>query len=223
MQDTQRHLVFLSLFSILEILAVLTFPKAFVMIFIAGVITAAIFFVTYFKKRMYLPAVFFAFILLFSCINPYRIYLSSERSVEALIDSYDGKEVECSAVINDCRNYGSYSAIIARIYSIDGKILDKPFDARLESFTGAALSNGDKIVFSACAEKLSNIEEDTFDTSTYLRSKKVFAYFPSAVILSSSSAQKQPFLSKLKDYTKEIIYKYVPKDFNFEPIFDTGH
>lgn len=217
MIGSKRHLVFLSLFSILEILAVLIFPQFFVAVFSVCLITAFTFFIIYFKRKMYLAAVLFSFILLFSCINPYRLYIEEEKAVSDLVKGYDKAEIECSAVIEDCRNYGSYSLIFARIYNINGKALQKPFDARIGGYSTGALSDGDKLVFRGKAETLSEIEKDGFDTATYLRSKRVFASFTASEIIMSSTAQKQPLLSELRQFSKNIIYRYVTDNKDLEP------
>ena len=204
-----RPLVFLSAFSFAEILSVLLFPHKFWVIFTAILIFTVTLSLFLICKKQYLFCIFFSAIIVFSALNPYLSYTNSEMRAGEFIESMRGKkDIIYTATVEECRTYSSYSQIYVKLISANGTGLEFSPRARLGCFTGEKLSKGDKVIFSGAPQSVYDTKNDGFDTSMYLRSKKVFVVFPSIELISSSASESTPFFSRLKDYTEKIFFRY---------------
>ena len=162
------------------------------------------------KRKRYITGCVVAFVLLFSCVNPYIRYVRNELFSENLCDRYSDKEdaVYVAQAI-DCSDYDSYSTAFVRLLSVDGEVLKSKPKARISSYGVLDLETGDEITFIGKPCKLSELEETDFDTSTYLRGKNTFIDFQSPKLLSFSIPEKTSFLQEIREYTKKVIFKYL--------------
>ena len=212
----KRPIVLLALISLIETFVILVNPDCFLWVLCTGIILAILFFISFFRKRELASAFVFSFIIILSVINPYLSYINNEKKTEKLIEEYkeNTDNVFCAKVTR-CNNYGQYSSIYATLeYANEKPVKSKP-NIRMSCFTGDILSEGDLVVFKGKPEYLSEIEEDVFDTSSHLRSKYVFMDFPAVSIISSTGGKTDIF-QKARSYTRDIIYSYLPENYNFE-------
>lgn len=215
MVSSKKYLVLLSLISLAEMFAVLVFPNRFYAVFAISCVLAILSFLCFFTKKQFGPAILFSFIILLSAVNPYKAYVNKELDAGRLILRYSDREVSCSAKITDSHHYSSYSVLFANLNSVDGEKLSKTYPVRISSYTAASIADGDIIEFTGKLIPLSLIEEDEFDTSTYLKGKNVFIDIPSAVIVSSKPPERVSLLMQLRNYTKNIIYKYTRNSYDY--------
>lgn len=212
-----RPLIFLSAFSFAETLFVLLFPGKFSVIITAIIALIAIFCFFLIKKKHYFFCLFFSLIFVFSALNPYLRYLNIEKNSQELIVKYnDKKDTVYTASVEECRTYSSFSHIFVTLKTADGNDIGFSPKARLGCFSGEKLSENDIIVFSGIPQSIYDIKTDDFDTATYLRGKEVFIDFPSVNVISSSPAEKAPFFQRLRDYTSNVFFRFIPQNHNFE-------
>lgn len=215
MTDIKRPIVLLSVLVFSLTVSTLLFPNTFAAILIASLILASFFFIFYFKKKRFAYSAFFVFVILFSVLHSYAEFTKGELYANKIAERYNSKEVLCTAKAVDCRHYSSYSVLFVEIQSIDSETLSTPVKARVSSYTAGSLEDGDIVKFSGKMTKVSDVECDGFDTVSYLRAKKTFLDFPSALIVSSSIGESD-ILSSAQKYAKSILYKYIPQGQSFD-------
>lgn len=215
MESVKRHLVLTSLIAIVFHFILLIYPQYFTFLFCTALAISLIVFVIFFFKRKYLYAVLFIFLILFSVINPYRIYVNEELKAHQIALRYQDSKMHCVATVTDSRHYNSYSVIFADITQIDGESTEKAIPARIGSYTAQGIMSGDKIEIEGYVQKSSDIVSPDFDTASYLRSKRIFIDIYSASVISSSSG-KQSVLSKMRLFSRDMIYSYVSRNFDYE-------
>ena len=213
--DRKRPFILLAAFCIIEIFLVLCLPQYFYGILGISLTLSIIALIFFLKSKKYITACVVVFIMLFSCINPYRLYIENELYCQDLCDRYGDKETVFTAEVIKFSDYGSYSATFARLKTADGEAVGKNPKIRVGSYTNTTLFTGDTITFTGKPTKLSEIEETDFDTSTYLRGKNTFIDFESAKILSSSGSKTKSPLEELQRYTKRVLYHYLHDNFDF--------
>lgn len=213
----RRPIVFLSALVFATIYFVLGFPKAFPITVAAFICISIVLSFFLIRKKQYILLLIFVPVVLLSCFNPYLQYINKEKSAnEFVADIRQEKEAVFTATVKECRTYSSYSQIFVLLDSVNGKPLEKHHAARLGCYSGARLDKNDTISFSGSPMMLCEMDKSEFDTSTYLRSKSVFISFPSVTLISSSPAKHTPFLLHLRRYTKDIIYTFLPRNYNYD-------
>lgn len=212
----KRPIVLLALISLIETFIVLTKPEWFLWVLCICLIPSILSFISLFRKNELASAFIFSFVIILSAVNPYLSYINNEKKSEALIKEYKENENNTfCARVTRCNNYGQYSSIYATLEHANGVSVKSKPNIRLSCFSGDILNEGDLIIFEGTPIYLSEIQEDIFDTSSHLRSKYVFMDFPSVTILSSTGTNPDIF-QYLRRYTRDVIYSYLPVDYNFE-------
>jgi len=213
----KRPVVLISALCLSITYAVLLLPAVFVYIFSAllvGAVLCSGFFLS--KKQLPVYCIFAAIVVL-SALNPYLRYMHLEKPSTDFTENVKLKEnAVYTATVDECRTYPSFSQMFVTITSVDGEEIKPSPKARLGCYSRAKLDTGDTVVFSGSPIELSEIEETDFDTSTYLRSKCIFMDFPSVTLISSSPAKSTPLLTRLSNYTQNIIYKFIPENYNYD-------
>ncbi len=217
MQSTKTPSALAALICIAETFVILIEPSLFPVICILSAISAIIFFALFFKKKRFGAAVLFSFIILFCCANPYRIYITQEKTALSFTEQY--KEYDNTvfdAVVYECQNYSSFSLIDVKITAAGGASLSSPIKARIGSYTAESFIKGDRLSFKGKPVPLDELEQEDFDTETYLRSKRTFVSFPYVTILSSHAVGKPDLFTSLRAYTKNTLYKYLSRNYDYD-------
>lgn len=141
----------------------------------------------------------------------------SEKTADEFLGSIQSKN-ECiyTAKITASRTYSSYSNADAEITSVNGKSTGKKLKCRFSFYSGENLTSGDTVVFSGIAKAPANDDSDSFNNVSFLRSRGIFITFDNVKILSSSADGKVSLRTKIYRYAEKVIYRYLPKAFNFE-------
>lgn len=208
-------MVLASLTAIIFTFITLIFPHYFRIIFCSALAVSLAVFAVFFVKRKFLYACLYVFLILFSVINPYRVYVNNELQAKNFVSESGGDKIQCTATVTDSSHYKSYSVLFADITHINGKKVEKNIPARIGSYAAKGISSGDKIEFSGYAQNSEDLSSLDFDTASYLRSKNVFVDISSAQIISSSSG-KASFLSRIRLFSRDMIYNYVRNDYDYE-------
>lgn len=214
----RRPIVLASTISFAEIFLILAFPQYSILILGSCLILSGISLFLCAKEKRLIVLILLSASVIISAASSYFSYVSYEKTAENLLDSWqDKKDTKYAAVVDECKVYSSYSQIFATVTSVDGVPVSTPLKARLGCYSGYQLEDGDVIVFSGKPISVFELDNDDFNTTSYLRSKKIFIDFPSASITESfPSSEGAPLLSKLRKYTKDIIFRYIPQDYNFD-------
>lgn len=213
----RRPAVLCAVIAFIQTSICLAFPEAFLPLFILSLILCGISFPVCAKTKNYIILLMIIPSLLFSVIIPHHMYTKYEKSSLSLVERLREKENrQYTAVVTECRSYSSYSQIFAEITAVEDTPLPSPLNARLGCYSGYSLSVGDTFIFEGTPTSVYETQNDNFDTTSYLRSKMVFADFPSVSIISSFPSEKASFLQSLREYTKNVIYRYIPQNYNYE-------
>ena len=213
----RRPIVILSVCVFAITLFVLLFPSLFYTA-VTGVLLIscllAVLFVIYKKKLLILPAVI---LLMFSAINPYMSYIKTEKTAQQLVrEVSQNKETVFTATVEECNVYETYSQIFAYLTEIDGVKPGQQYKIRIGGFNREKLDKGTTITFQGLPQDLSQIKVKDFNTPLYLRSRNIFIDFPYATIVSSSKPLRKSLTVSAKDYTRDVIYRFVPDDYSFD-------
>ena len=197
-------------------LCVLLFPSFFLITAIASLLILVLLSLLFIKDKKQILIIPAAIILIFSVLNPYFSYIEKEVNAQKLVTNLsDKKDTVYTASVTDCKVYNSYSQVFAVLTKIDGKKQSDEYKIRLGSFSRDRFYKGDIITFTGTPRTVSQIEIKDFNTPLYLRSQNVFIDFPYTNISNSSKSQSKSIFIKLRDYAKDAIYKFVPKDYDF--------
>ena len=211
-----RHpIILLALAAFFEASAVLLFPGCFYLI-IALVLTAVIVFIALgIGKNSISLTLTVCAILIFSAVNPYVSYIRNEKAAQSFVQEHKNSEdTEFVAVVTECNTHQLYTQIFARLVAADRKPLEKHYKIRIGSFSSTYLSKGDIVVFKGIPLSLSEIPDDGFNTSAYLRGRSVFIDFPNTGITSSYPGNRFSLIEFLRSYTRFTIYRYFPRQVN---------
>lgn len=209
----KRPLVLISAISLLQIFLILAFPQHFPYILTASITVSAFVLVFFITKRRVAFAVIFCSALLLCVFMARFVYVQKELSAENFVENAKEDSIY-TAVTTKIEKYGSYSSIYATLFEEDGKPV-KNHKIKLSSYSGDGLLCGDIICFTGTPEKASEIPREDFDTASYLRSKNIFIHFTRTEIVSSSPGERMSFSARLRDYTRNVFYKFIPKKYNY--------
>ena len=212
----RRPIVLASLFAFVETILFLSFPGAFHIIFPCAVLLLALcIFICIIKGRKEFLLVFIPTIVICT-LFPYFSFLKYEKASSEFVSKFkDNPQTEYTATVEDCKNYSSYTQFFVNINAADGKTLDYPIKARVGCYSPIYLDKGDTIFFAGTPINVSEIENDTFNTTNYLKGKKIFLDFPACTV-SSSLSGKPSLISSLRSYTRKTVYRYVDINMDFE-------
>ncbi len=212
----RRPIVLLATAAFAETLLVLLFPGAFLIIICAVVLILALCIALLIRQKKKFLIIPVAAVTLISLVNPYIAYIRKEKSAEEFLKTLSGTDSQYTATVTQCNVYSSYAQIFADLVSVDGKPTDTKHKVRIACFSRSKLDVGDTIVFTSNPLSLSEIKEDSFDTSTHLRSKQVFIDFPSATLISSSNGDSFSLFDSLRNYSRNTIYRFLPSQTNYD-------
>ncbi len=206
----KRPIVLLSAIVFIKIYFILKFPSLFLYVLLFdAVFSALLLLFSAGTKRFFAIAVLCILSLASTLITGYTYRtdeLKAKNYCKSLIES---NITEYTAKVYEFHSYGTYAVAFV---TLDGTNIK----ARLGTYSGANLVSDDEIVFEGKPVFVTEVENDSFNTRDYLRSKRVFIEFPSAAIISSFDGGKTSFLHKLRNYTKSIIYSYIPRGQNYD-------
>lgn len=213
----RRPIVLAALIAIFEIVFVLTLPEHYTtFIFFALLLLGASIFACIKAKKKEVLLLLIPTIVL-CAVFPYFTFNKYEKaSMDLVADLQKEQTPEFVATVDECKTYSSYSQIFVSIKDAGGKKLEYPLKARVGCFSPLYLDKGDTLVFTGNPISVSEIENDDFDTTSYLKSKKVFIDIPSCSVISSSGSTETSLISSLRNYTRKVIYKYVDRDMEFK-------
>ena len=212
----RRPIVLLAATAFAETLLVLLFPRAFWGIICAILLILSLSVAILIRQKKKFLIIPVAAVMLISFVNPYIAYIRKEKSAEEFLKNLSDTDSQYTATVTQCNVYSSYAQIFADLVSVDGNRTETKHKVRISCFSRSKLERGDTIVFTANPLSLSEISEDGFDTSTYLRSKQVFIDFPSATLISSSNGSSFSPFDYLRDYSLNTIYRFLPSQTNYD-------
>ncbi len=213
----RRPLVLSAVLAFIEISLVLRFPQYFSAALATGFVLSLILAFICIRKRELVVLSVMVPVLLLSAVIPYYAYTKYEKpSNELILSLKDEQQPRFGAVIDECKNYDAYSLVFATIYTANDKRLKTPLGARMGCYSGYVFSEGDTVIFEGTPTQLSDIETNIFDTQSYLKAKEIFIDFPSISVTASGVSRNTSVLSKFRNYTKDIIYKYIRTDYSFD-------
>lgn len=214
----RRPIVLTSIISFIEIFLILAFPQYFIHILAGSLLFSGVCILFCSKKKRVVVIILLVSAVIISAASSYFSYVRYEKKAVNLLGSWqDKKDTQYTAVVDECKVYSSYSQIFATITSVDGIPVSTPLKASLGCYSGYQLDEGDNVVFSGNPISVFELDNNDFDTTSYLRSKEIFIDFPSVTITESSpSSEGIPLLSRLRKYTKDIIFRYIPQHYNFD-------
>ena len=213
----RRPIVLAALLAFVETVLVLSFPEHFEFILPGAVLLLIL--CVFVSVKMHRKEFLIIFIpaIVICTLFPYATFAKYEKaSYELVSDMQNSTEAEYTAIVDECKTYSSYSQLFVKLNCIDGKKLDYPLKARLGCYSPLYLEKGDTITFKGKPVRVTELENDTFDTTSYLRSKKIFIDFPACSVTSTSFGDYTSPISHLRSYTKKVIYRYVDQDMEFK-------
>ena len=179
---------------------------------ICTLITAALSLLVLFTSGK-VGAVFLAVISILCCIGTVFGFCNEEKRAIDFINKYSTQNSTVfHGRILSSKNYSSYTQADIVITEIDGKTPAHPYKCRIGFYSGESLEEGDNVVFKGTPQYPSNTDDNTFDTVSYLRSRRIFTVFPSADIISSHAASKLSFTQKTRQYAQKVVYSFLPPD-----------
>ncbi len=205
----RRPAVLITLFSIIEILTIILNFKYAHIILVFSVIFGAVFSFVMFGKDRFIAIICTLMIILpaLSTVIAYNSKLLPAKRVVKL--SENAPDTIFTANVYDHNSYGIYNVSFVKITHIDGERLSSKIKARVCSFGTGVIKDNAVIKFSGVPTYVSDIENDSFNSSLYLFGKGAFLEFENASITDAVPGKSSDVFSSLRNITKSIIYKYV--------------
>jgi len=206
----KRAVVLLSAIVFIKIYCILKFPSLLLLILLFDASLSALLLI-FSAKTSYFPAVTVLCVvsLLSSLITGYSYKTNEHRAENYFKNLIESDNTEYTASVDEFHSYGAYAVAFVTLNDTDIR-------ARLGTYSGANLLSGDEIVFEGRPVFVTEVENNSFNTRDYLRSRRVFIDFPSATIISSLDSGKTNILNKLRNYTKSTIYNHIPQNQNYD-------
>lgn len=216
----RRPIVLAATVAFIQINLILAFPQ-YITYIIVGTLAFTVFFLPFCIKARTCTVLLVLLPTIIVCASTsYFSFTRFENTSEKLITSLQSSEdTKYTAIVDECRTYSSYSQIFVTLENSESNKFNIPLRARLNCYSGYSLEKGDKVVFQGTPISVTQIENDGFDTTNYLRSKRIFIDFPSASIIESFPSDKTSLLSELQKYTRQAISKYVRQDYDFDAAY----
>ena len=205
MQSFGKPFILTSFLCLAEIYCVLNFTLPIAVFITFSLLASAVVSFSLIRQKKYLSAVFFSFLLVLSCLNPYFSLGGKEKQAKELfLQIKDEKDTVFTATVSDFNDYGSYSVTFCLVTHKNGEKLPSPCKVRIGSYSASPLEKGDIITFKGKAQFSRDVDSDTFNTAQYLRSKNTFIDFPSAEVLSSRVSGKSDIFSRLQKSSADL-------------------
>ncbi len=207
--------VFASSAVITEALIILNYPQYKKEMLLISLLAAFIVFATGFFFIGRAVSVFVSAMLVLGAILPYGAYISKEEYSHTVLEKVGNEEHTYSGTVTYFSGSGRPTLLRVKINEIDGHILKKPFSSQITSFAGDTAYVGDTIVFNGMPSELSEVESNSFDTKSYLRSKNVFTVFSSPQVISTTKSKESNLLTKLRQKFDDAVYTYIKSDYSY--------
>ena len=198
-------------------LAVLKKPDKFVYICVFAAVFALLCVVSLCKRRENTVfCVFLCAAALLGTVVPYFSYNIKEKNALDFVKEYGGAEHEfCGKVLSFSGN-NSYSSFDVTLLSADGKDISGKLKADIYCYSADFADEGDIIVFSGTPKSVYDIDNDVFDSTSYMRSKHIFIQIPNVKIKSAEKSADKDVFRKIRNYINEIYYNSLTKKFGYD-------
>lgn len=198
-------------------LAVLKKTDKFVYICVFAAVFALLCVVSLCKRRENTVfCVFLCAAALLGTVVPYFSYNIKEKNALDFVKEYGGAEHEfCGKVLSFSGN-NSYSSFDVTLLSADGKDISGKLKADIYCYSADFADEGDIIVFSGTPKSVYDIDNDVFDSTSYMRSKHIFIQIPNVKIKSAEKSADKDVFRKIRNYINEIYYNSLTKKFGYD-------
>lgn len=154
--------------------------------------------------------------VLLGAVIPYLSYNASERRALDFVKEYSvGKHEFYGRVLSFSGN-NSYSSFDVMLLSADGKAVSGKFKAGIYCYSADFADEGDIIAFSGTPKSVYEIDNDAFDSTSYMRSKHIFIQIPSVKINGAQRCAHKDIFQKIRDYITGVCYNSLTRNFEYD-------
>ena len=156
----------------------------------------------------------------------YLNYALLEKKALELISKYEAAEnLESAQALADVCSFegevldfssnNSFCFMDVKLSAIAGEKTKIPYKARIWCYSSDYACPGDTVYFSGKPVSVYQLENDGFDTVTYLRSKKIFIAVPDAEITGMVAGKSLSVINRVRAYIENTLLEYLPRNLDF--------